>query len=187
MSVSFQVMEEGLHHQIPMPEAAAPKDCPSQEDLRKNYINDIPKEYRENFLNREDPIEMRFQDGMNDFKPDPMPPHQRVWIRAVDKMPDGVRLHQCVLAYASDMTLMDNAIRPHGIGWTEENFQTASLDHAMWFHQPFRADEWLLYYQDSPYSGGARGFNRGSFFTLEGQLIASASQEGLMRLHPPRG
>jgi len=187
MSVSFQVMEEGLHHQIPMPEAAAPKDCPSQEDLRKNYINDIPKEYRENFLNREDPIEMRFQDGMNDFKPDPMPPHQRVWIRAVDKMPDDVRLHQCVLAYASDMTLMDNAIRPHGIGWTEENFQTASLDHAMWFHQPFRADEWLLYYQDSPYSGGARGFNRGSFFTREGQLIASASQEGLMRLHPPRG
>jgi len=187
MSVSFQVIEEGLHHQIPMPEAAAPKDCPSQEDLRKNYINDIPKEYRENFLNREDPIEMRFQDGMNDFKPDPMPPHQRVWIRAVDKMPDDVRLHQCVLAYASDMTLMDNAIRPHGIGWTEENFQTASLDHAMWFHQPFRADEWLLYYQDSPYSGGARGFNRGSFFTREGQLIASASQEGLMRLHPPRG
>jgi acyl-CoA thioesterase-2 len=187
MSVSFQVMEEGLHHQIPMPEAAAPKDCPSQEDLRKNYINDIPEEYRDNFLNREDPIEMRFQDGMNDFKPDPMPPHQRVWIRAVDKMPDDVRLHQCVLAYASDMTLMDNAIRPHGIGWTEENFQTASLDHAMWFHQPFRADEWLLYYQDSPYSGGARGFNRGSFFTREGQLIASASQEGLMRLHPPRG
>ena len=187
MSVSFQVIEEGLHHQIPMPEAAAPEDCPSQEDLRKNYINDIPEEYRDNFLKREDPIEMRFQDGMNDFKPDPMPPHQRVWIRAVDKMPDDVRLHQCVLAYASDMTLMDNAIRPHGIGWTEENFQTASLDHAMWFHQPFRADEWLLYYQDSPYSGGARGFNRGSFFTREGQLIASASQEGLMRLHPPRG
>ena len=187
MSVSFQIMEEGLHHQIPMPEAAAPEDCPSQDDLRKNYINDIPEEYRDNFLNREDPIEMRFQDGMNDFKPDPMPPHQRVWIRAVDKMPDDVRLHQCVLAYASDMTLMDNAIRPHGIGWTEENFQTASLDHAMWFHQPFRADEWLLYYQDSPYSGGARGFNRGSFFTREGQLIASASQEGLMRLHPPRG
>ena len=187
MSVSFQIMEEGLHHQIPMPEAAAPEDCPSQDDLRKNYINDIPEEYRDNFLNREDPIEMRFQDGMNDFKPDPMPPHQRVWIRAVDKIPDDVRLHQCVLAYASDMTLMDNAIRPHGIGWTEENFQTASLDHAMWFHQPFRADEWLLYYQDSPYSGGARGFNRGSFFTREGQLIASASQEGLMRLHPPRG
>ena len=187
MSVSFQVIEEGLHHQIPMPDAAAPEDCPSQEDLRKNYINDIPEEYRDNFLKREDPIEMRFQDGMNDFKPDPMPPHQRVWIRAVDKMPDDVRLHQCVLAYASDMTLMDNAIRPHGIGWTEENFQTASLDHAMWFHQPFRADEWLLYYQDSPYSGGARGFNRGSFFTREGQLIASASQEGLMRLHPPRG
>jgi len=187
MSVSFQVIEEGLHHQMSMPDAAPPEDCPSQEELRASYINDIPEEYRENFLNRADPIEMRFQDGTNDFKPDPMPPHQRVWIRAVDKIPDDVRLHQCVLAYASDMTLMDNALRPHGIGWTEENFQTASLDHAMWFHEPFRADEWLLYYQDSPYSGGARGFNRGSFYTRDGRLIASATQEGLMRLHPPSG
>ena len=183
MSVSFQVIEEGLHHQMPMPDAASPEDCPSQEELRASYLQDIPEEYRKNFLNRSDPIEMRFQDGMNDFKPDPMPPHQRVWIRAVDTMPDDARLHQCVLAYASDMTLMDNAIRPHGIGWTEENFQTASLDHAMWFHEPFRADQWLLYYQDSPYSGGARGFNRGSFYTQDGSLIASATQEGLMRLH----
>ena len=184
MSASFQVIEEGLHHQLPMPEAASPEDCPSQEELRAAYIEDIPKEYRDNFLNRSEPIEMRFQDGTNDFKPDPMPAHQRVWIRAVDRIPEDVRLHQCVLAYASDMTLIDNAIRPHGIGWTDENLQTASLDHAMWFHQPFRADEWLLYYQDSPYSGGARGFSRGSFYTQDGRLIASATQEGLMRLHP---
>ena len=183
MSASFQVIEDGLHHQISMPEAASPEDCPSQEDLRAAYVEEIPEEYRDNFLNRSDPIEMRFQDGMNDFKPDPMPPHQRVWIRAVDIMPEDVRLHQCVLAYASDMTLMDNAIRPHGIGWTDEKLQTASLDHAMWFHEPFRADQWLLYYQDSPYSGGARGFNRGSFYTQDGRLIASATQEGLMRLH----
>ena len=185
MSVSFQVMEEGLHHQMPMPDAASPYDCPSQEELRESYIQDIPEKYRKNFLDRSDPIEMRFQDGMNDFRPDPMPAHQRVWIKAVDTMPDDERLHQCVLAYASDMTLMDNAIRPHGIGWTEENFQTASLDHAMWFHEPFRVDQWLLYYQDSPYSGGARGFNRGSFYTQGGSLIASAAQEGLMRLHHP--
>ena len=183
MSASFQVIEEGLNHHIPMPDADSPDDCPSQEELRESYIEDIPEEYRDNFLNRSDPIEMRFQDGVNDFKPDPMPPNQRVWIKAVDTMPEDVRLHQCVLAYASDMTLMDNAIRPHGIGWTDKNLQTASLDHAMWFHEPFRVDQWLLYYQDSPYSGGARGFNRGSFYTQDGRLIASATQEGLMRLH----
>ena len=185
MFASFQVLEEGLHHQMDMPDCDPPEDCPSQQELREKYIDDIPEEYKQNFLNRDDPIEMRYQDGINDFQPQKMPPHQRVWIRAVDKMPDDIRLHQCLLAYASDMTLMDNGLRPHGIGWTEENLQTASLDHAMWFHEPFRIDEWLLYYQDSPHSGGARGFNRGSFYTEEGRLIASATQEGLMRLHPP--
>ncbi len=99
-------------------------------------------------------------------------------------MPDDLRLNQCLLAYASDMTLMDTSVRPHGISFWNDNFQTASLDHAMWFHAPFKADEWLLYYQDSPYSGGARGFNRGSFYTQQGELIASATQEALIRLHP---
>lgn len=185
MSVSFQVIEEGLHHQLDMPKGVKPPEaCISQAELRAAYIDKIPEEYQASF-NRPSPIEMRFMEPVNDFDPDPMPPFQHVWIRAVDTMPDDIRLNQCLLAYASDMTLLDNAIRPHGIGWADPNFQTASLDHAMWFHAPFKTDEWLLYYQDSPYSGGARGFNRGSFYRQSGELIASATQEGLIRLHQP--
>ncbi|MBT4160169.1 MAG: acyl-CoA thioesterase II [Gammaproteobacteria bacterium] len=185
MSVSFQVIEDGPHHQMDMPAVNAPEDCRTESEIRADYIDQIPEEYRASFT-RPRPIEMRFQDAINDFNPDPMPPHQNVWIRAIDTMPDDIRLNQCLLAYASDMTLMDTALRPHGIGWTETNFQGASLDHSMWFHAPFKTDEWLLYSQDSPYSGGARGFNRGSFFTRDGKLIASATQEGLMRLHTPQ-
>lgn len=183
MSVSFQVIEDGLHHQIDMPEGIKPPEaCASQEELREAYIDKIPEEYRESF-ERPRPIEMRYMEPINDFEPDPMPPYQHVWIKASDVMPDDVRLNQCFLAYASDMTLLDTCYRPHGIGWTDQDFQVASLDHSMWFHQPFKTDEWLLYQQDSPFSGGARGFNRGSFYTRDGRLVASATQEGLIRLH----
>ncbi len=185
MSVSFQVMEDGLHHQIDMPtDVKPPEDCATQEELQKAYIDKIPEEYRANF-ERPRPIEMRFAEPINDFDPEPMPPYQSVWIKAADAMPDDIRLNQCLLAYASDMTLLDTCYRPHGIGWTDENFQVASLDHSMWFHKPFKTDDWLLYQQDSPFSGGARGFNRGSFYTRDGELIASATQEGLIRMHNP--
>ncbi|MDA0271996.1 MAG: acyl-CoA thioesterase II [Proteobacteria bacterium] len=183
MSVSFQVMEEGLHHQIDMPAGIKPpEECATEAELREAYIDKIPEEFKSNF-ERPRPIEMRFMEPINDFEPQPMPPYQHVWIRAADTMPDDIRLNQCLLAYASDMTLLDTCYRPHGIGWSNENFQVASLDHSMWFHRPFKTDQWLLYAQDSPYSGGARGLNRGSFYTQEGQLIASATQEGLIRLH----
>ncbi len=182
MSASFQVMEEGLHHQIDMPKVPAPEDCASQEELRAAYIDKIPEEYQASF-NRPSPLEIRHAEPINDFDPEPMPPNQHVWLKAVDEMPDDIRLNQCLLAYASDMTLLDTAMRPHGIGWVDPDLQTASLDHAMWFHKPFKTDDWLLYQQDSPYSGGSRGFNRGTFYTQDGQLVASATQEGLMRLH----
>jgi acyl-CoA thioesterase-2 len=182
MSASFQVLEDGLHHQVEMPEVLPPEECASQQELREAYIDQIPEEYRASF-ERPSPIEMRFMEPINDFKPEPMPPHQHVWIRATDTMPEDLRLNQCLLAYASDMTLLDTCYRPHAIGWTDADFQVASLDHSMWFHAPFRTDEWLLYQQDSPFSGGARGFNRGSFYTQDGRLIASAAQEGLIRLH----
>ena len=183
MSVSFQVMEEGLHHQIDMPAGVKPpEDCATEAELRAAYIDKIPEEFKSNF-ERPRPIEMRFVEPINDFEPEPMSPYQNVWIKAADAMPDDIRLNQCLLAYASDMTLLDTCYRPHGIGWSNDNFQVASLDHAMWFHRPFKTDEWLLYSQDSPYSGGSRGFNRGSFYTQDGQLIASATQEGLIRLH----
>ena len=108
---------------------------------------------------------------------------QHVWIRTVDAMPEPDLLHRCMLAYASDMTLLDTSYRPHGIGWRDQGLHVASLDHAMWFHRPVRTDEWLLYAQDSPNSGGARGFARGAFFTQDGELVASVAQEGLIRLH----
>jgi acyl-CoA thioesterase-2 len=171
MSVSFQVMEEGLHHQIDMPAGVKPpEECATEAELRAAYIDKIPEEFKSNF-ERPRPIEMRFVEPINDFEPEPMSPYQNVWIKAADAMPDDIRLNQCLLAYASDMTLLDTCYRPHGIGWSNDNFQVASLDHAMWFHRPFKTDEWLLYSQDSPYSGGSRG------------LIASATQEGLIRLH----
>ena len=183
MSVSFQVVEDGMHHQIDMPEGVKPPEaCMTQEEMRERYIDQIPEEFRENFL-RPRPIELRFVEPVNDFDPQPSPPYLDVWIRAADTMPDSIALHQCVLAYASDMTLMDASVRPHAIPWSNPEFQTASLDHAMWFHEPLRTDEWLLYTQDSPHSGHARGFNRGSFYTRDGRLVASATQEALIRLH----
>ena len=124
---------------------------------------------------------MRPIDPVDEFAPEKRPPFQNVWFRAVDTLPDDRALHQCVLAYASDLTLLDTSNLPHGVSWWSEKFQTASLDHAMWFHRPFRADEWLLYAQDSPRAAGARGFNRGSVFTRAGELVASVTQEGLIR------
>lgn len=182
MSVSFQVHETGLEHQFPMPELPAPEDCPSQKDLMEKYAADIPEQFKDR-AQRPQPIEMRFVEPINEFNPDKMPPYQHTWIKTVDTMPDDVRLNQCLLAYASDMTLIDTAARPHGISWGNQNFQVASLDHAMWFHRPFKTDEWLLYAQDSPFSGGARGLSRGAFYDQSGALVASVAQEGLMRLH----
>ena len=110
-------------------------------------------------------------------------PVQRCWMRCGERLPDDPRLHQCVLAYLSDWSLLDTATRPHGISFVQDNIQVASLDHAMWFHRPFRADEWLLYDQDSPSASGARGFNRGLIYNQAGELVASTTQEGLMRVH----
>ncbi|MFT7687582.1 MAG: acyl-CoA thioesterase-2 [Candidatus Azotimanducaceae bacterium] len=182
MSVSFQVIEEGLEHQFEMPVVKRPEDCPSQLELNEQYADDIPEAFRKR-SHTPQPIEMRFAEPLNQYNPVKMTPHQNTWIKTVDKMPHDPRLNQCLLAYASDMTLIDTAARPHGISWTNEKFQVASLDHAMWFHQPFNIDEWLLYSQDSPFSGGARGLSRGAFYNQSGTLIASVAQEGLMRLH----
>jgi len=181
MSASFQVGETGLEHQFPMPEIRPPEECMTQQEMRRQFAADMPEGYvaRE----RPQPIEMRFAEAMNEFRPEPMPPFQHTWIRTIDRMPDDVRLNQCMLAYACDMTLIDTSYRPHAINWEDQDFQVASLDHAMWFHRPFRADEWLLYAQDSPFSGGARGFSRGTIYTSSGELIASVAQEGLIRLH----
>lgn len=181
LSASFQVEESGLEHQIDPPDVPLPEDLPSEDDFRREMAEKVPEQYREHFL-RKRPIELRPVDRGDIFRPEKRPPHQSVWVRATGPLPDDIALHQCILAYASDMTLLDTALLPHGVGWFSEKIQMASLDHAMWFHRRFRADEWLLYVQDSPSASGARGFNRGLIYTREGKLIASVAQEGLMRL-----
>ncbi|MCP4006943.1 MAG: acyl-CoA thioesterase II [bacterium] len=181
MAVSFQVDEGGFDHQIEMPDVPGPEGILNEVELRKRMADRIPEQWRKSFT-RERPIETRSLDPINEFEPEKRPPFQNVWFKAIGALPDDPQLHQCVLAYASDLTLLDTATMPHGVSFMQENFQAASLDHAMWFHRDFRADEWLLYAQDSPSASGARGFNRGSVFTRDGKLVASTTQEGLIRL-----
>ncbi len=185
MSVSFHIAEVGLEHQIEPPNVPPPDALPSEDDFRRRMADSIPAEYREHFL-RKRPIELRPVDRADIFRPEKRPPHQAVWVRATGALPDDVALQQCVLAYASDMTLLDTSLLPHGIGWFDNRIQMASIDHAMWFHRPFRADAWLLYVQDSPSASDARGINRGLVFTQDGKLVASVAQEGLMRLRAPQ-
>ncbi len=180
MSVSFHRDEGGLTHQAKMPDVPSPDELPSEAEIRERVMPLMPEPVRR-YYERERPIELRpveygrylgkkIEDG-----------RFHVWIRATGKLPDEPAIHQCVLAYASDMTLLDTALVPHGRSLFEKEFMGASLDHALWLHRPFRADDWLLYAQDSPSSHGARGFCRGSIFTRDGVLVASVSQEGLMR------
>ena len=182
MSISFQVPETGLSHQFDMPEAPAPESLPDEQELREEWAAQLPEEYADSF-NRERPIEIRPVDPMNMFHPKKRPPRQMCWMKSRGPLPDDPRLHQCVLAYLSDWSLLDTATLPHAVSFLQDNMQMASLDHAMWFHRPFRADQWLLYVQDSPSASSSRGLNRGLVYDRKGSLIASAAQEGLMRQH----
>ncbi|MBW2243880.1 MAG: acyl-CoA thioesterase II [Deltaproteobacteria bacterium] len=182
MAASFQVAEGGFDHQESMPEVPGPDGLPNETELRARYAHKIPEELRQVFT-RDRPIEIRPVDPVDEFDPEKAPAHQSIWFRTAAAMPDDPAIHQCVLAYASDMNLLDTCLRPHAVLWTNPKFQSASLDHAMWFHRPFRTDQWLLYRTDSPSASGARGFNRGSIFTQEGELVASCTQEGLIRMH----
>jgi acyl-CoA thioesterase-2 len=185
MSCSFQVPEEGLDHQIPMPDAPPPEDLPSEAELKALFLNDAPEPVRR-YWERERPIEIRPVDLRHYVSRDSLEPSQNVWIRATGKLPDDPDIHRCVLAYASDMTLLDTSLFSHGRSIFDRDLQVASLDHALWFHRPFRADDWLLYAEDSPSASGGRGFNRGSLFSRDGRLIASVAQEGLIRHRPPK-
>lgn len=188
MSISFQVREDGLTHQFEMPDVPPPEDLESEIVLRRRHAEaaGLDDEIIQRFA-RERPMEMRPVNPQNDFAPEQRPPHQVCWMRVSGRLPDDERLHQCALAYMSDWSLLDTCTWPHGVSFMQENFQTASLDHAMWMHREFRADEWLLYVQDSPAAAGARGFNRGLIYDRDGALIASVAQEGLIRLHPAKG
>ena len=180
LEASFQVEEPGYEHAFDMPEAPDPDSLPDEAVLRAKVADRLPEEWRSWAL-RPRPIETRPVDPREYFAPAKRPPHEMLWIRAKGALPQDLALHQCILAYASDMSLLDTGLLPHGIGWFDNKVQMASLDHAMWFHRPFRVDDWLLYVQDSPSASGARSFNRGTIYTRDGRLIASVAQEGLMR------
>lgn len=181
MAVSFHIHEEGLEHQIAMPDVPDPDSLPPEAKMREEMAKRMPETAREWVL-RDRPIEQRFVQPVDFINPGKREPHQDSWVRALGTLPDDPALHQCVLAYASDMSLLDTCIMPHGIPWHSNKLVVASLDHAMWFHRPFRIDEWLMFSNDSPVSSGGRGFNRGSVFSRDGKLVASVAQEGLIRV-----
>jgi acyl-CoA thioesterase-2 len=180
MSVSFHKAESGLDHAGAMPKVPAPEELPSEQELKARFIAHLPESMR-SYWERERPIELRPVDLSRYFAREPRRPEQYVWMRATGALPNDFPLHQCVLSYSSDFSLLDTALIAHGKLMFDKDIQLASLDHALWFHRPFRADEWLLYAQDSPSGHGARGFCRGSVFTRNGLLVASIAQEGLMR------
>ena len=180
MSVSFHKAEEGFTHHSTMPKVPMPEELPSENELKRHLIAHLPETMR-GYWQRERPIEMRPVDIARYLKREKAAPVQHIWMRANGRLPADLKLHQCVLAYATDFTLLDTALIAHGKLLFDADIQLASLDHALWLHRPFRADDWLLYSQDSPSAHGARAFCRGSVYTREGALVASVAQEGLVR------
>ncbi len=180
MEVSFHGAEEGLTHQFAMPDVPKPDELPSDTEIRDRALSLMPNPVRR-YYERERPIELRPVEYGRYLGEKVEGGRFHMWIRATGRLPDEPAIHQCVLAYASDMTLLDAALIPHGRTVFNEDIMAASLDHALWFHRPFRADEWLLYAQDSPNLSSSRGFSRGLIFAEDGTLVASVAQEGLLR------
>lgn len=180
LAASFQVVEPGLEHQQSMPDVPPPESLVSDQELAQRVEHTIPKALKA-FALGERPIEMRPVEPYDSFYPQERPPRRYVWYRAIGALPDSDALHRYLLAYASDFHFLGTALQVHGTSWLMPNMQVASLDHAMWFHRPFRIDSWLLYVVESPTTSGARGLVRGQFFTRDGQLVASTMQEGLIR------
>lgn len=182
MSVSFQREETGFEHQDEMPDVPGPDDIDSEMDMALALADQIPPDIREKIL-CEKPIEMRPVDPVNPFKPEKKPAQKYVWFRTVKPLPDDAATHRYMLAYASDFNLVSTSLHPHSHTFWEPEMQVASLDHAMWFHRPFRMDQWLLYAIDSPNASQARGMGIGRIFTQDGRLAATVTQEGLIRYH----
>jgi acyl-CoA thioesterase II len=186
MSTSYQVDEPGPSHQVPMPAAPPPESLPSNEERLKAAHEKTGSQLFEILLHLERPIDVRDTDPFDHLDPKPRTGPHMAWFKTRERLPDDPLLHQCALAYASDLSLIDTSLHQHGLTYFNPQVMAASLDHTMWFHRPFRADEWLLYVTDSPSTGGSRGFNRGSIFAADGTLVASAAQEGLMRVIPDK-
>jgi acyl-CoA thioesterase II len=180
MSASFHVEEAGFSHQSAMPDVPPPEKLPSGPELPAAALATMPEVVRR-FFEQERPVELRPVEIERYLGKSTKDPRFHIWIRTTGPLPDDPSIHQCVLAYASDMILLDTSLIPHGRTVFDRRIMAASLDHALWFHRPFRADEWLLYAQDTPSASGARGFSRGLIFKRDGTLVASVAQEGLVR------
>ena len=180
MSASFQIVEDGLEHFVSMPDVPEPDSLPSEKQLADQFIDHAPEGVRK-YWQRERPIELRPINLDHYISNKKLDPEQNIWFRATGPIPSNPSVQRAVLAYASDMTLLDTSLFAHGRAVFDPGLQVASLDHAMWFHRPINMEEWHLYSQDSPSSSGARGFTRGSIFSQDGRLVASVAQEGLIR------
>ena len=181
MTASFHAQEHGFEHQTEMPDVPPPESLPGADQVMAPFLDKFPEVIRRYWMG-DRPFEMRPVDMSRYWSRKKQRPVQHIWLRANGKLPGDQKLHQCMLSYASDFTLLDTALIAHGRLLFDSELQLASLDHALWFHRPFKADDWLLYSQDSPNAFGARGFCRGSIFTRDGILVASVAQEGLIRL-----
>jgi acyl-CoA thioesterase II len=180
MTASFQKLEQGFEHQDVMPDVPPPEDLPNEFEQRSRMAHLIPEAKREEFL-RPRAIEFCAVESRHWMSSEPRPPITHSWFRTVAPMPDDPVMHRAMLAYMSDMTLLGTCSLPHGVSWMKGEIMGASLDHALWLHGDFRCDDWLLYVTESPWAGRGRGFNRGKIFTRDGRLVASATQEGLIR------
>ncbi|MCC7248084.1 MAG: acyl-CoA thioesterase II [Lysobacter sp.] len=180
-AASFQIHEHGAEHQLPMPNVPAPEDVAPMQKLASNTLAHLPSKVQR-WLDRMGPFEFRPIYPRDDLNPPKRPPYQQVWFKLIEPVGDAAELHRALLAYASDFHLLGTATFPHGISYYQPNVQMASLDHALWFHRPFRADDWLLYSIDSPSAQGARGLARGQIFDRNGGLVASTTQEGMIRV-----
>jgi acyl-CoA thioesterase-2 len=184
LAASFQEPEEGLEHQAEMPDVPGPEGLKDLTEIAKDMLEFIPSKMRR-FMTDKRPFEFRHVEPVDFEVPEKRSPTKHTWIRAVDSLPDNPKLHQNLLTYVSDYELLGTATLPHGLSFTRGSIIMASLDHALWFHGEVKMDEWLLYVMDSPNSSGARGLARGQIFTQDGRLVASTTQEGLMRVVDP--
>lgn len=183
MTASFQKPEQGLEHQSAMPSVPGPDDLSDVREIPAEVLDKIPEKMRR-YLTDERPFEVRPVEAIKLISPKKAEPVRHIWVRSIDALPPSPDLHRNLLAYLSDYQLVATATLPHGIRFEQGNVQLASLDHAMWFHRPFRLDDWLLYSMQSPNASGARGLALGQFFARDGTLVASTAQEGLVRIWP---
>ncbi|MFZ5661648.1 MAG: acyl-CoA thioesterase [Pseudomonadota bacterium] len=180
-AASFQREESGAEHQLSMPEVPMPEDIEPAPAVPPEVMAKLPTKVQR-WLSRQGPFEFRHVYPRDELNPPKRPPYQQVWFRLTERVGDAAELHRALLAYASDFHLLGTATFPHGISYYQRGVQMASLDHALWFHRPFRADDWLLYSIDSPSAQGARGLARGLIYDRNGRLVASTAQEGLIRV-----